>query len=78
MEFRRESSSEWVEITTNWIIDTVSESSTPPVKQIVTETTRSWGELPQDVRDAYLRKQKMPDQIDITETRDKELMGMAY
>ncbi len=73
---QRKSSSEWVVRVTSWMVKRLESGETVPVKR-ETEETKSWEEVPADVREEYLRQQKTQYELNVTETRDRELMDMT-
>ena len=76
IELQRKSSSEWIKRVVSWVVKRLESGETVPVK-VVTEEVVSTDDLPSDVREAWLRQQKETAELNITETRDKELMEMT-
>lgn len=73
---KRQSSSKWIVRVTSWMVKRLESGETVPVKQ-ETEETKSWDELPEDVREAFLRQEKENAELNVTDTRDRELQEMT-
>jgi len=56
----------------SWVVVKL-ESGAPEIKKIEHEETVPWESLPQDVREAYLRNNITNKDVNVTETRDREL-----
>lgn len=62
----------WVKKTTTWLIKVLDSGEQVPVK-VETTSTVEWEEVPDDVREEFLRRNKQKASVDVTELRDKEL-----
>ena len=70
---RKTTSNTWVQQVTSWVIDVSGYNNEPVVKQITTETEVPYDNLPQDVREALLRRQQTSFEKDVTEIRKQEM-----
>ncbi|MDJ0575879.1 MAG: hypothetical protein QNJ65_12020 [Xenococcaceae cyanobacterium MO_234.B1] len=57
------------------MVQRLESGNTAPVKR-ETEETLSWDKVPEDVREAYLRKERKKAKFNVTEMRDQELAEM--
>ena len=57
---------------TSWVIEKL-ESGKPVIKEIRTEEEVSLDEVPDDVREEWLRRQKTTSEMNVTQTRDKQM-----
>jgi hypothetical protein len=76
MDFSRKTSTlnsyAWIRKTTTWLIRALESGERVPVK-VETTSTVEWEEVPDDVREEFLRRNKLKGSVDVTELRDKEL-----
>lgn len=72
IRLERLSHTEWLKRVTSWIIVKL-ESGAPVTKKVEREEVVPWEFLPQDVREAYLRNNITSKDVNVTETRDREL-----
>jgi hypothetical protein len=70
---RKTTSNTWVQQVTSWVIDVSGYNNEPVVKQITTETEVPYDSLPEDVREAFLRRQQTSFEKDVTEIRKQEM-----
>lgn len=68
---RKTDSYEWVKKTTTWLIKVLESGEKVPVK-VETTATVTWDEVPGDVREEFLRRNKQKT-VDVTKIRDKEM-----
>ena len=61
----------WVKKTTTWLIKVLESGEKVPVK-VETTATVAWDEVPDDVREEFLRRDKQKT-VDVTKIRDKEI-----
>lgn len=66
----RKSSSVWVSKTTSWVIKALESKQ---IVKVETEVEVDWDDLPADIREDYIRMNKKSADINVTETRDKQL-----
>lgn len=74
IEFQRNSKSETVRLVTTWIIRKLESGQEKPVK-VVTEQEVDREDLPDDVREAFLRRTPQKP-IDVIALREKELLTL--
>ncbi len=75
LEIRQKSSSTFVRKVTSWIVKQVE--GKPKFLKVNSEEELSWDELPDEVREEFLRRGKMKP-IDVTEIRDRELSELVH
>ncbi len=73
--FSRQTNNIWVKTITSWLIKTL-DSPTPKVTKVETEEDVDWAELPDEIRESYLRQNIRQSSINFTEIRDKEIAEM--
>jgi hypothetical protein len=73
VELNRQTSNTWVQQVTSWVIDVSGYNNEPVVKQITTETEVPYDNLPEDVREALLRRQQASFSKDVTDIRKQEM-----
>ncbi|NES78499.1 MULTISPECIES: hypothetical protein [Okeania] len=74
IKLERKSSGEWKKRVTSWKIKIESGQKVPVRTE--TEEVVDWEDLPQDVREEWLKQEKSKVEIDVTEYRDREIMEM--
>ncbi|WP_254174438.1 hypothetical protein [Planktothrix pseudagardhii] len=74
MQFEQESSDTWVRRVTSWLIPVLhSSDSFPKVKQRSETVEVDFYNLPDDVREAFLRREEKMTEWDITKIQDDKL-----
>lgn len=73
VKLNRQTSNTWVRQVTSWVIDVSGYNNQPVVKEITTETTLNHDDLPEDVREALLRRQQTSFEKDVTKVREQEM-----
>lgn len=79
VEFNRQTSNTytWIQQVTSWVIETLDDNSQPVVKEIRTEQKVSWDDLPEELREAVLKKNKSSFGQDVTDIRERELLTLS-
>jgi hypothetical protein len=72
-EFARRSRSEWVRRIVTWVAKVLPSGEMAPAKLVV-EQVVNWEDLPDGVREAFLRRKQENAEIDVMEMRDRELV----
>ncbi|NEP73053.1 MAG: hypothetical protein F6K25_13965 [Okeania sp. SIO2G4] len=75
IKLERKSSGEWIKQVTSWTIKILESGKKVPIKTEIEEVV-DWEDLPQDVREEWLKQEKSKAEIDVTEYRDREIMEM--
>lgn len=70
-EFVRQYDGSWTLRITSWL---ATQSSTQPVIKRETEQRLSWDEVPDEVREQYLRQHRTSQEVDITKLRDAQVL----
>ncbi len=73
VEFNRQTSNTWMKKVTSWVINNSDFFGEKNVEQVTTREQVHWDDLPQDVRQAALKRQRSSFTIDVTDTRDEEM-----
>lgn len=74
VQIERHSSDTWTQRATSWLVNVLdSGESTPKFKKIVMEEDVDYYDAPDEVREAFIRKEQKTTEFDIIELREKEL-----
>ncbi|XZN97955.1 MAG: hypothetical protein ACM65K_06615 [Microcoleus sp.] len=74
VQIERQSSDTWVQQVTSWLVNVLdSGESTRKVRKIVVEEDIDYFDLPEEVREEYIKKERKTADFDITKMRDQEL-----
>lgn len=74
LQFQKQSSDTWVRRVTSWLIPFLhSSDSFPKVNQRIETVDVDFYDLPDDVRQAFIRREEKMTELDTTKTRDEEL-----
>lgn len=76
VELQQKSSREWVKKVTSWILEDF-QGGEPQVRLVTTEQSLSRDEIPNDVREAALRRGEKTISKNVTDMRDKELESLV-
>jgi hypothetical protein len=57
---------------TSWLRENLEPAAEPKVIEVVTEQAMEWRDLPQDVRDEYLRSAQRRRELDFVSARERE------
>lgn len=74
--FSRYTSSVWLKIATSFLIKILESGQRQPVK-VTTQETCSWDEIPDDVRESFLRSNRDSFEENVTAQRDTEMEQFA-
>ncbi len=74
VQIERQSSDTWTQRATSWLVNVLdSGESTPKFKKIVMEEDVDYYDAPDEVREAFIRKEQKTTEFDIIELRDQEI-----
>jgi hypothetical protein len=74
VQLERQSSGTWIQRVTSWLVNVLdSGEPTREVKKRVVEEDVDYFDLPEEVREEYIRKERKSTEFDITKMRDEEL-----
>jgi hypothetical protein len=71
IQIEKDSSNQWVKKVTSWVAQILDNGQIAPVR-VETEEYIPYEELPQDVREAWIRRQERIAEFNVTELRDQE------
>ena len=77
VHLQRESANSWITTVTSWLIPLLEHGSKEVIKQ-ETVYRVPYEQLPQDVREAYIRQNKTGTTLDIVDLREEEMKAITY
>ena len=72
IQFDRQTTSKWTKRITSFAIETLTPQS-PTIKKIETVEEVDWDDLPNDVRNAWMKNEQQSRTIDVTAIRDQQI-----
>lgn len=72
IQFDRKTTSKWTRRVTSFLIEVLT-PQTPTVKKVETVEEVSWDDLPDDVRNAWMKNEQRSHAIDVTAIRDQQI-----
>ncbi|OYQ67492.1 hypothetical protein B9G53_01165 [Pseudanabaena sp. SR411] len=72
IQFDRQTTSTWTKRITSFVIETLT-SQSPTVKKVESVEEVDWDDLPDDVRNAWMKNERQSMTIDVTAIRDQQI-----
>ena len=77
VEFQRLSEHRWLRVVTSWLIEQLTPTPRPTVTEVREEREIDWDELPEEVRQSFLRRDEQSTVLDVRRYRDLELAQLV-